>query len=208
MDRKQAQEELTDIAHGMSGLPGALGLSSQVLASALHLAELGDPSDPEDESPEQAAVAILDAELEALPKKRAWWSPPRNFLINQGLSAYNFYRFTILPMYAARMAYNEALGGIVIHPIWTPLNNDYIRSLDVAAATKLVAIARKSATIQEDVRQELAWIERTFKIDIPDKIKATLTKDALTTAKRRWGVDRLKTKNRLIPLDGSPARDL
>ena len=123
---------------------------------------------------------------------------------------YNFWRFSILPYFPKRKAYREDLAGIVIHPIWHPDTKapDHLRTLDVEQAKKLIAYARQAPTVQETVRLELAWMETTFSIRIPEAIQGKILKDTLATAKRRWGVDRLRVKDRLLPLDGSAPRDL
>jgi hypothetical protein len=205
MDLKQAHAELSGIAQELAHLPGAHDLSGQVLASSFHLAE---QSEGEETDPGSEAIAYLDAEMERLPKKAAWWLPPRNFLINQALLGYNFWRFTVLPLFPKKTAYREDLAGFVIHPTWRPASDQFVRDLDPQLAQKLVGHARQAATIQETVRLELAWIEREFSIRIPEDLQGKVIKDALPTAKRRWGVDRLRIKNRLIPLDGSAPQDL
>jgi len=205
MDLKQAHLELGSIAQGLANLPEALDLSEQVVVASYHLAE----QSPEEEAdPESEAITYLDSQMERLPKKRAWWMPPRNFLINQALMGYNFWQFTILPLFPQRMAYREDLAGIVIHPSWRPASDHLVRDLDPEIAQKLVTHARTASTVQETARQELDWIERTFSIRIPNDIQGKIVKDALPSAKRRWGVDHLRIKNRLIPLDGSAPRDL
>lgn len=167
---------------------------------------------------EQSKVALesqevedyLLGELEAMPKSAgAWWMPPRNVVLNQTLlGGFNLWRFTVLPLFPERRAYSEKLGGIVIHPIWRPLGSQTIE-LTLETAKKLVGGMRKSPTIQDDVRKEIDWIEKKFSIRVPETIVAKLVKDAIPTAKRRWNVDRLRVKDRLIPLDPMMApRDL
>jgi hypothetical protein len=204
MDFKQAQAELGALAGELAQLPlpGALDLSRRVLATKFHMAEGDEKSD------EKAAQTYLDTSCERMPRKAAWWVPPHNLLLNQTLMGrFNAWRFTILPFFAKATAYKEALGGIVIHPIWVPAD-DRLFDLDEEMAKRMVGAMRKAATIQEDARQELAWMEHQFSIRIPDAIKAKVLKDTLAAAKRRWGVDRLRVKDRLIPLDGSAPRDL
>lgn len=210
MELKQAKAELTDLARQLSHapIPEALALSGQVLVASMRLAEEGDEEEDPERAAENAAMALLDANLERFPKKPAWWAPPHNLLINQALMGYNLWRFTILPMFPKKRAYSETLKGIVIHPIWTPVSDKLYGVLDSDLAQKMIAVAKQSSTVQESVRQELAWMEREFSIDIPESIKAQLVKEAVVTAKRRWGVDRLRVKDRLVPLDGSKGRDL
>lgn len=208
MELKQAQAEVLELAEKMAQVevPDALDLSARLLASSVHLAE--QPSS-EEQDPEAVAVAYFDSELEQFPKGRAWWLPPRDCVINQAAMGYNLWRFTILPFYPKKRAYSEAQAGIVIHPIWVPVKNDHlIRTVDLDTAKQMVAVVRKAPTIQDTVRQELAWIEREFSIRIPEGIQSQILKDALPTARRRWSVDRLRVKDRLIPLDGSAPRDL
>lgn len=158
----------------------------------------------------EAIEDFLVSELEAMPKAAgAWWMPPRNVVLNQTLlGGFNLWRFTILPLFPERRAYSEKLGGIVIHPIWRPLGSQTLE-LTLDTAKNLVAGIRKSPTVQDDVRKEIDWIEKKFSIRVPEAVVAKLVKDALPTARRRWNVDRLRVKDRLIPLDPMMApRDL
>lgn len=158
----------------------------------------------------QEVEDYLLTELEAMPKSAgAWWMPPRNVVLNQTLlGGFNLWRFTVLPLFPERRAYSEKLGGLVIHPIWRPLGSQTIE-LTLETAKKLVGGMRKSPTIQDDVRKEIDWIEKKFAVRVPETIVSKLVKDAIPTAKRRWNVDRLRVKDRLIPLDPMMApRDL
>lgn len=207
MDSKQAHAEMVEIARELSHLPGALDLSSRMLEASIHLAELPGDDEP-DTDPEKEAVAYLDAEMETLPKSSAWWLPPRNFAINQALGGYNMWQFTILPFFPKKTAYRSDLQGIVIHPVWRPVKDLDFGTLDMGIAKKLVAYARQASTVQETARKELEWIEREFSIRIPEAIVGKIVKDVLPTAKRRWKVDRMRVKDELFPLDGSPPRNL
>lgn len=207
MHLKQTVSGLRDLAASLANLAvdGSLDLSGRALAASLRLAEMA-PEVKEDEDP---AEAMFLENLETLPKSgRAWWLPPHNLIVNQTLlGGYNLWRFTILPFFPKKKAYSETLAGIVIHPAWLSMNDStYDGTRDFAE--RIVSAAKKAPTVQEAARAELAWIEREFSIRIPESVQGAIIKDALPTAKRRWGVDRLRIKDRLIPLDGSPPRDL
>jgi hypothetical protein len=179
-----------------------LRVAADVIASQPQVALISDE--------DQVVDDYLAANLESMPKARsAWWLPPRNVVLNHALlGGFNLWRFTILPHFPERRAYSEKLGGIVIHPIWRPIG-DKTGKLDLASAERMVAGMRSSPTVQDDVRKEIDWIEKKFSIRVPETIVAKLVKDALPTAKRRWNVDRLRVKDRLIPLDPMMApRDL
>lgn len=208
MQLKQAVVELQDLATHLARLPvdGSLDLASRVLASTFRLAEM---SPPETDDDLDVAQAVFLENLETLPKTgRAWWLPPHNMVINQTLlGGYNLWRYTVLPFFPKRNAYSEKLGGFIIHPSWVSINDKhYDGTKDFAE--KVVAMMQKASTVQEATRAELDWIEREFSIRIPENIQGAVVKDALPTAKRRWSVDRLRIKDRLIPLDGSPPRDI
>lgn len=208
MDPRQATNELQALSQAIA--PFSAELSSRLLTASLSLREAPARTAADDEdSAYQQGRAIMDQEMESFAKGRGWWMPPQNLGVNETLlGGINLWRFSLLPMFPKKKGYSEKLNGIVIHPIWQPLSKETYGELDPDFAKKLVALARKSPTIQEDVRQELAWLEREFKIRIPEAIKASLIKDAIKTAKRRWGTDRLRVKDRLVPLDGSKPRDL
>jgi len=162
------------------------------------------------------ARAFIEQELESL-KKGGYWKPPHNLALNFALMGANFWTFTILPLFWQRKAYRKDLNGIVIHPIWTsvangrtigPKNMSGFSELDMKTAQDVVSTIRRAESVQDSVRHELKAIETQFGIDIPTSIVSDLIQDSLKVAKRRWGVDRMKVKDRLIPFDGSPARDL
>ena len=79
---------------------------------------------------------------------------------------------------------------------------------DLKLAEKLVSIMQRSHTVQETVRRELDWIEREFQVEVPSNIRSQMEKEALIMARRRWGVNRLRLKNRLIPWGGRKPRDI
>lgn len=158
----------------------------------------------------------LKKELQPLGKN-AYWKPPHNLAVNFALMGANLWVFTILPLFWQKKAYREDLKGIVIHPIWTSVkegrtlgNVDLggFREMNAQQVQALLGIFPKMPNIEQTVSKELAAIETHFGIQIPGDIQRTLIQESLKTAKRRWGVDRLRVKNRLIPLDGSKPRDL
>ena len=220
MDPKQAVVELRNVAQEALSLPDGEALSARLYGAAISIAgaeraktAITDEAVWEEE---KRATAYLNQELDQFPKGHGWWSPPHNAGLNQALMGMNLWQFTILPMFPKRRAYREDHKGIVIHPNWSPAGNDRLGQVDLSGfshidieiAERIVSAFKKMPTIQETVRRELAWIERTFGIKIPSNIQGGLVKDSLKTAKRRWSVDRLRVKDRLVPLDGSKARDL
>lgn len=171
----------------------------------------------DDETEEQAAEDYIQQHLTKTQKGNGLWKPPHNLLLNRALMGYNLWVFTILPFGGAKRAYREDLNGLVIQPIWTSLSQGRtlgsldmsgFSHLDIDTAEKLVQVINDADTISQTVAQELRAIETANGIKIPSTIEAVLMKDALPTAARRWGVDRLRVKKRLIPLDGSKPRDL
>lgn len=161
-----------------------------------------------DEGPSEydQAISTLEKELEAL-KGHGWWKAPHNYVVNSALMGFNGWIFTILPFRAKLTAYRPAgrlPEGIVIDPSWRP-DPRTDRPLDHTpkAAELLIRIVNQSESVPDTVRGELAAIEATFKIQIPSGIQSNLVSESLKVAKRRWGVDRLRQKRILVPLDGS-----
>lgn len=160
--------------------------------------------------------AIIQKDLDPLGKN-AWWKPPHNLALNFALMGANFWSFTILPFAWKRKAYRADLGGIVIQPIWSSVDDGRgVGVMDMSGfynltpeiAEKIVSVITRAPTIHETVTKELKAIEQVFGIDIPNGVRSKLILEATKVAKRRWGVNRMRVKNRLIPLDGSKPRDL
>ena len=213
MSLKEIQSNLILVAQHLSTLPNGLNGATRAVKMAHVLQELPPKvaidEDEEEEDPERLGMEYLQDKLEPFKKKDGMWLPPHNFGLNQALMGWNLWVFTILPLFPRKKAYNAEYNGIVIHPNWSPMKGDRLfPEMDLELAQKLVSIMQRASTVQETVRKELDWIEREFKIDIPSSIRSRLEKEALPTARRRWGVDRLRMKDRLIPLDGSKPRDL
>lgn len=170
-------------------------------------------SDLSEEGPEDSADAAEKAGLKFMGEnfetlKHAWWVPPHNLLLNQTmLGKCNLWVFTILPFFPQKKAYNKTHNGIVIHPTWKPTADEPMW-LSEGIAKRIYVASKNSPTIQETVRKELSWIETQFQIRIPEEVEGKLVKTSLATAARRWGVDRLRIKDQLIPLDGSKPRNL
>ena len=170
-----------------------------------------DPASVEEEK----AMDLLRTEME--PLKNGFWMPPRNLALNFALRGPNLWAFTILPFEGQKRAYRTDLNGIVIRPIWIPVGDGRaIGSMDMSGfstltlphAENLIKVFQKVETIPETVKKQLRLIEASHGIQIPSGVEASLVAESLKVAKRRWGVDRLRVKNRLIPLDGSEPRDL
>jgi hypothetical protein len=165
----------------------------------------GEFDGPPDEQPDDygQATAVLNKELEALPK-HGWWSPPHNYVVNGALMNLNGWVFTILPFRAEKKAYRPASDrlpeGIVIDPNWASDGKDGPWSGKMAEA--FAKYAKSQPSIPDTVRRELTAIEHHFKIQIPASVQSALIADSLKVAKRRWGLDRLRRRNILIPFDG------
>jgi hypothetical protein len=172
-------------------------------------------SEEENESEAQAR-AILEKNLE--PLKRGFWKPPHNLALNFALMGANLWTFTILPLFWKKQGYRADLNGIVIQPLWRSVqsgttlgyrNTSGFAILTPDVAQSIVSLIGRAESIQDTVREELRLIETHFGIEIPSQIKTSLAStDMLKVAKRRWRVDTLKLKKRLIPFDGSKPRDL
>lgn len=176
-----------------------------------------------DESEEASAdeyvkmEAVLNAGYTKL-KKGGWWDPPHNFVINSALMGLNTWQFSILPMFAERMAYRPANPergtpeGIVIDPSWNPAQNDPTRGDTVDHSVKnaeaLMKYGKSQRSVGETVSLELNWVEKKFGVQIPNDIRGTLVRDAPKVASRRWGIDRLRRKKILVPFDGSKTQEL
>ncbi len=158
-----------------------------------------------DEQPDDfgTATEFLNKNLEALPK-HGWWQPPHNYVVNGSLMALNGWVFTILPFHAKLTAYRPAKDnspeGIVIDPNWG--SDDKDAPWSGKAAEIFTRYLKTRPSIPDTVRQELAAIERVFKIEIPSALQSTIIGDSIKVAKRRWGVDRLRRKKILMPFDG------
>lgn len=167
----------------------------------------------------EACVKFLDENMVRLGKKdSAWWLPAHNFGINMTmLGKLNLWVFSVLPLFAQKKAYLPAgedpklePAGIVTHAIWTPhphyRNDDFPATLKTAEV--LLKAAKQHSMVGETVEREMAWIENEFHIDIPTMIKTRWSQEAPKLAARRWSVDRLRVKDKFIPLDGQPAQDM
>ncbi len=210
MQLRDLRAELVLLAEHLVRVPSknSLNQASRLIQASQELAGLSRQAVGEDEgNPEQLAREYLNDKLELFKKGHCWWLPPHNLALNMALLNWNLWRFTILPLFPKKKAYREDLKGIVIHPSWVPLKEDF-KVLTLNLAERVVAAMQQEPTVQETVRKELDWIEREFSLQIPSTVRSQLEKETLVTARRRWGVDHLRLKNRLIPLDGSKARDL
>jgi len=205
MKLHQARDGVQAVAHGLAAWDTTL--ASQLIVVADELSAIPKQADEMDNE-DSASAALFDEKLERFPKGSAWWSSPQNMAINRAMVAWNFWRFTILPMFPAKRAYREDLNGIVIRPAWRPVSDQNVALMTLELAEKLVGHVKSSPTLQATVEKELSWIERTFGIKVPAGVRASLAKDSLKAAKRRWNANQLRLKDRLIPLDGGKPRDL
>lgn len=154
------------------------------------------------ENDEREAEKFVSENFESM-KGGGWWIPNHNLLLNQTMmGTCNLWVFSMLPLFPKKKAFNTKHNGIVIHPDWHPYDKR-VFDMSLADVKKVYVAAKSSPTVQDTVRRELAWVESEFKIQIPEAIQSKLVKSAVTTAVRRWGADRLRTKDQVIPLDGS-----
>jgi hypothetical protein len=212
---REAHQELVSLAQAIrKEFPDRteLAISAQKLAENLAWVPKQAAADDQD-SEEVAIETIFKPQLQKAQGKMSsqWWLPPHNLMVNRALMAWNFWQFSILPMWPKKKAFRPASdrypAGIVIHPIWQPLNKDF-GVLTPEIATKIVGVMKSAKSIPETVKNEVDWIARTFSVQIPSAVVSKLQAESVKVAKRRMNVDRLKVKDRLIPLDGSKPIDL
>lgn len=135
--------------------------------------------------------------LEAL-ERGGWWLPPHNLVMKHSALGTGVWTFTLLPYFPIKRAYREDLNGIVIRPAWRLLTTtSRVASEDFP----------RYPTISTTVDKELSWLEKQFSIEVPTDIRAVLVAASLDQARRRWGADPTRIKDRLIPLDGALPRD-
>lgn len=200
MDLKTASRMAEQIAHQVatSGIPGTLRCASQISNVYEHLCSRPGEA-PGD-------TRVFDAQLE--PLYGAWWVPERNLVAHRGNEAWSFWSFTMLPFYAEKTAYREDLGGIVVRPRWRLASDRFVSEMTPELAKAAVEKMQGWPTLQETGHRELAWIESTFGMKVPDRVATPLLWALDKQAHVRWPLNRLALKDRLIPLDGGPARDL
>ncbi len=160
-------------------------------------------------SPEPNAEQKFQSMLEPLGKN-GYWKPPHNVAVNFALFGTNLWYFTILPLFWTKKSYREDLGGIVIHPIWISYKGGELgyNSLTEKNIQQLMGIIQKAPSIHDAVKGELHQIEQHFHIEVPQTLKAKIISESDKVAKRRWGVDRMKVRDTLVPLDGGKPRNL
>ena len=140
----------------------------------------------------------------------AYWKPPHNMAVNFAIFGTNLWYFTLFPLYWKSNGYRPDLGSFTIRPIWRSFSDGSLgyNTLTDGVIKKLAATINKAKSIPDSVKEDLRVMETTWGIDIPDAIKNKLIQDSLKMAKRRWGVDHVRTPNTLVPLDGSKPRNL
>lgn len=160
----------------------------------------------------QAVRDLFDKELTKFPKGHCWWDPPHNCAINMALMGINLWEFSILPGFPHKTAYwkgdERYPEGLVVHPSWHPTTNNPLTDDDVKVAEKLINLAKKAESVQDQVKKDLKKVEGWFSITIPGSIETKLVAEAAKIASRRWGVNHLKMRDTLIPFDGSKAVEL
>jgi hypothetical protein len=198
---KQIHQELGQLAERLAKhpSPGALEAAVGVLKAreGTHIAS--------------GVKGRLATRFEGLePIGHGWWNPPQNWVIKQAADGFGIWTFTLLPYFPGRRAYREDLNGIVIRPVWR-LAHFWQPAELVAAQTKEAGhdgyCLRTHPTVEETTQRELDWLTKQG-ADIPEDLRERLVAGSLDQARRRWGTDSRKVKERLIPLDGAMARDL
>lgn len=201
MDPKTASKEIHKLAEQVADLdiPGTLRCAARIVDAADHIRSLaGDaPGD----------ASSFEAKLQPLGKS-AWWVPDRNLVAHRGKEAWSFWSFTLLPVYANKRGFREDLGSIVLRPVWRLATDLDVPEMTTKIATRTIERMRLYPTLQDTAQREMAWIDQTFGVKVPDKIATALVCAVGKQARLRWGVNRLLLKDRLIPLDGGKARDL
>lgn len=161
------------------------------------------------------AKALIARELAPLTPN-GFWDPQRAWALNFAFMGPNIWRYTLFPFGLAR-GYRKDLNGLVVHQTWKPVDargdlgykdSSGFTYLDVATAKKIVSAIQLGPTLEDVVRTELSAIENQFEIKIPLSISNALVKEAPKVAARRWSANKMRIKDRLIPLDGSAPRDL
>lgn len=193
--------EIRKLAEEIAALdiPGTLHCASRMAGIADHIQGLAAPMGWEDGAPFRNLEAIGDS---------AWWAPPRNLVAHKGRHGWGFWSFTILPLFANRCAFREDLNGIVIRPAWRLASDKRVGKMSPRLASSVADQMSRYPTLAETIGKEVAWIEGSFGVKVPDGITAGLLQDVEGQARRRWGMNKLKAKDRLIPFDGSKPRDL
>ncbi len=194
-------KDILDLAQQIAKLdiPGTIRCAARVADVANHIQRISGEA-PGDTS-------RFEAELESLGKG-AWWSPGHNLAIHRGKEAWSFWSFTLLPSFATKRAYRDDLGGIVIRPTWRLAADRQALEMASKTASTLIENMRAWPTLKETIHREVSWINDTFGVRIPDIITTKLVEGVDEQAQRRWGVNRLRVPERLIPLDGAAPRDL
>lgn len=194
-------KDILDLAQQIADLdiPGTLRCAATVADIADHFQKMAGEA-PGD-------VTLFETELRPLGKG-AWWCPGRNLVAHRGRTAWSFWSFTLLPPFASKRAYRDDLGGLVVRPVWRLATDRLVPELTSKVASTTIEQMRAWPTLEETGRRELAWIEGTFGVLIPEGTKTTLLRVVDGQAHLRWRLNRLEVKDKLIPLDGGAARDL
>ncbi len=191
---------ITKLAQDMVSLdvPGASGCASRIIDVADHLRSLS--------AKEEAEPLWFGGGVEPFGAN-AWWVPPRNLVAHKGCGGWSFWSFTLLPSFAVKRAFREDLGGIVIRPAWRPSDKD-VPDMSVRLACDISQKMEEFPTLSETVYREMAWIEDTFGVKVPNRIVSGFVRAVDKQARETWGASRLEIRERLVPLDGGPSRDI
>jgi hypothetical protein len=210
---KGTASEIQKLADAL-GEAGAYDQAERLLAAGTLLAET-PTEEQEGESKYDQVEKMLNEHLKPL-KKHGWWDPGHNFVINWALMGLNTWRFMITAHFAHHSqahVYREAdpkhgtPEGLILDPSWRPIgNNTYPESAKVVEA--LIKLLKEQPTIQETIRQEIAWIDTKYGIKVPSALESNLLSTMPKVAQRRWGTDGLRRKKMFFPLDGSKPREM
>jgi hypothetical protein len=210
-----ADKDLQEIrAYMRTESPSRLATAERLVAVASKLAyDEPDPGTSVDdidapESDEAKGIEILDKAMERVGKGRAkWWmGDAHNFQVNQTLmGTVNTWVFAVLPHGGAKRAYRAKSDrlpeGIVLFPIWQPLDRDSY-PLTAKVADLLVKQGKGNLGIKAFVNKQLDEIEVVNGIKIPSGVRSKILSSMEKVAKRRVDIDRLRVKKELWPFDG------
>jgi len=157
-----------------------------------------------------SAEARLVSSLEFLGKN-GYWMPPHNIVVNFALMGVNLWTFTTFKSFWKSMGYRTDLNALVLRLNWAPVGDSVLgqknmsgfASMNDAQVDHLLKTMKTIPSVEESVNKEFKLMEQHFGIEIPNAIQSAFAKKCLAIAKRRWGVNRMRMKDLVLPLDGS-----
>jgi hypothetical protein len=163
----------------------------------------------------EACIKYLDDNMVKFPKGTGWWLPAHNFAINLTmLGELNVWVFDPLPFAPTKRSFipegeDSYLypAGLVLGLKWVS-HPDYVNErfpATVEIAEHFVGLAKKHKTVGETMKEDLKWIGIHFGFPPPSNITEPYILNAAKIAARRWGINRMKTPDTFVPLDGRKA---